>query len=697
MSYEIVKEEDGKALRFFGFENGIAPSPHLGVGSMKGINISDSPAEAMVSFGRTRQTQSPSLTSGTLAQTSTNTVAFVGTAPTNGTWITISGSTISGLADGPYYVLTSTQLSATFSRSTSTAVTGMGAGTASWAQLAPLGAPIAGATEKYSNTSGNIRYRYYVVDTNGRLWVNDTEYQTIGAEAVTWVLPYATALSGTPCSGLAVAFGWVHIMMNERIYVVSTSRLGVAPSSFGPGFISYSNDKNPHFALASSQGRIYFTMGRYIASIFPNISVDPDRATNVPNVQSYCSYTSSSTFGTVSGVLNGSLPFTMNGARIPAYFFAAPGGAVASALSVGTKYYIECTQAGLFEVFAAATGGSSINITTGASGVQYFNTYWPLSGSITGDDTFQFTFQRYQLPANEIATCLGELGNLLIVGTTSNILYPFNQISNLPADLVPLPESGTVNMITVNNVLFVFAGNKGNVYITNGSSTSLALTVPDFVAGQVEPYFEFGGAAYVRGRVYFSVQDQTASKTGQCGGVWSFVPPQNFSYNEIPGLKLRVENINSYATYNGKVNVFIPDQDQTERGPRFWTAWTSSSTSPTYGIDYSADTPIAGQPGIIETDLAVTGTMLDKTTFQQIEYKLAAPLAASELVTIEYRTDISSAYSTLANTILEVGNDLSGFWQVDFQKTQWLQLRITLTPITSTSSSFVRLSEVRVR
>lgn len=710
MSWRQEKEPNGTtALVFDEWQNGIAPSPHIGIGNMRAVNISDSSGEVQANFGRFLQSQNQTTqTGGTITQTSTNTIAFSGSAPTNGTWITVSSSTISGLADGSYYVLTSTQLSATFSRDTATAVTGMGSGTATWAPLGPLNVPVDSSRERYVDTNNVVQYRYYIVDTNGRLWVNDTAFTTIGGEPVVWVLPYPTALSETPCTGMTVAFGTVFIAMDNTMFVVSTVQLGNAPTQFAVGNYQISDTGYPHHVFAGRQGRVYITNGRYIMSIFPNVSQNPANARTIPNIQSYCRYTSSSGGGGVNGavvqILNGALPYygvdqSTNKYRIPAFFFAERGGTQPTALTVGTIYYIESTQAGIFNVYTASSGGSALDINTGAIGNQYFNTFWGGTGvtaTIEGAATWSFSLQRFQLPEGEVATRLGELGNILVVGTQSNYLYPFNQINLLPSEPVPLPEEGTSQLLTVNNALYVFAGNKGNIYVTNGSSTSLALTVPDYCAYQVEPYFTWGGTMYLRGRIYFSIQDQTASKTGECGGIWSFVPIQNFSYEQTPGMGLRLENQNSYETYNGKTNVLLANAVQTARGPQYWSAWTSSITSPVYGIDYSSTAPVATQEAVIDTDIARTGTMLEKRTFGQVEYKVAAPLVSGESISVEYRTDIQASFTSLGTPITESSQSLSGYWKVDFQKTQWVQFRVTLTP-TPTNPSFVRLVELRLR
>lgn len=715
MSYEIQDEGNGmSAVVWSGFEKGIAPSPHKGIGNMQAVDINTEEGEVMASYSRTLQTQNAAtVTGGTVTQNSTNTVVFsTGGQPKIGTWITISGSGITGLANGNYYVLTSFKLSATFSRDVSTAVTGMGSGTATWSPQAAMGAAVQGATERYVNTSGSTKYRYYILDTNGRLWVKDTDFTTIGGETVNWIEPYngsITLYNGstlTTAGGMAIYNGYVVIIGGDKIFTIATARLGSTPTTFSGGnILSAPATTNPHYALAGKQGRLYYTDGPFVGSVFADISVDPSivaAAITVPNIQSYCSYTTSSnTQGVISGVLNGSVPYVEGGtARVPAFFFPAFGGTQPTNLVAGTKYYIEYTPAtyGNFTVYAALTGGSAINIVAGAVGQMYFNTFFPQSGS--GNDTIVFTRERLVLPSFEIATTLAELGNTIVVGTQSNTLYPWDQINGLPSDQIQMPEANTAWMVTVNNVIYIGAGNRGNIYITNASSISLATSVPDYCSGLIEPYFVWGGAMFLRGRVYFSIKDETFTHTGNCGGVWSFIPVQNFTYGQDYGIAMRMDNQNSYANYNGKVNVFIPDQDQQQRGPQYFSAWNLNASES--GIDAS-DT-LALTPAVIETDIVPVGTLLNKKTFTQIEYKLAAPLDISaspvESVAFSYRTNLTSAFVSAGTMIVESTDNLSGYLPVNFEKVQWLQLKITLTPTTNTgasSQSFVRLCEVRAR
>lgn len=708
-AYRYEKEKNGDiALVFDGFEKGIAPSPHKGIANLQAVNINTELEEVMCSYSRVEQTQHQTIATGTLAQSSTNTIISTsGGFFKPGTWIVVSGSTIAGLADGTYYVLTSFKLSTTFSYDTATAVTGMTAGTANWSSVTyQMSAAIQGATERYVNTSGATKYRYYILDSNGRLWVQDTDHPTVGGENLYWTLPYngsITSYNGavtTTAGGLAVGFGTVFIFGGNKIFTIPTSRLGQSPASFSAGnILSSPTTTNSHFALLGKQGRVYYCDGEYIGSIFPDVSIDAGALAPIANIQSYCSYTASTVNGTLTAVLNGTVPYDYgSAARIPAFFFPAFGGTQPTNLTAGTRYWIEYTPGtwGAFQVFAAQTGGAAINIATGAAGVQYFNTFYPQSSA--GTAVTIFTQQRLALPASEISTTLAELGNTIIVGVEGNTLYPWNQVDPLPSEPISLPENYTSTMMTVNNVVYVFAGFRGNIYITNASSVSLATTVPDYCSGLIEPYFIWGGSMFLRGRVYFSVQDQTTSHTGNCGGVWSFVPVQNFSYGQDFGIALRMENKNSYNTFNGRVPVFIPSQDQQARGPQFWSAWTSSVSSPLYGIDFSDTAPATA--AVIETDIAITGTMLNKTSFKQIEYKLAAPMDAinnDETVTISYRLNLTDAYVSCGSVVQESLSSLSGYFVANFQNTQWLQLKITLTPFGRTTSSFIRLKEIRVR
>lgn len=710
MAYHIDRATGD--LVFDGWEKGIAPSPTQGIANMQSVNISTEMGEVMANYVRTQQSQPNSVT-GTLTQVSTSVLAVSGNVKLlGGTWITVSSSTISGLSSGNYYVLSATletnnpniTLAQFYNGSL---ITGLGAGTATFTLVVSMAKPIAKDFEKYADTNGVVQYRYFILDASGLLWVYDTATATTGFK---WFVPDTSITyygSSTP-TGMAVLNGWIHVFSGNTIYCKPTCTLANTTSttttwtSFASGLMtSYLGSMNPHFAFVGHQGKLFYTDGSFIGVIFPNTNA----LSGLANIQSYASYTSSTTTGTISAVIGGSLP-TLGGTstlRIPAAFFAASGGSIASALTTGTVYWIQYALGtggtlGSFQVFLAQSGGSALNITTGASGTQFFNTYYPVSAS--GKQTISFSPEALNLPFFETSTAIAEQGNTLIIGGLGNTLYPWNQVDTTPSSIINLPENNTVNMITVNNMVYIFAGFKGNIYITNGSTVSPVIKIPDYCAGiagtpatYFEPYFIWGDAMYLRGRIYFSVQDQTSSKTGNCGGIWSFVPQQNIYIQQDQGSGMRLENQNSYGNYNGACSVLLPSQNQKAISPQFWSAWYSNVSNPSYAIDFTGTT--TGTQAVIETDLVPTGTMLQKKTFQQIEYKVSAPLTAGESVSISYRQNSTDSWVSVGTVISD--NTLSGYVPVSFQTGQWLQLQITLNVATSSSGSSNRLVHMRVR
>ncbi len=415
---------------------------------------------------------------------------------------------------------------------------------------------------------------------------------------------------------------------------------------------------------------------------------------------------------TVEELFSGSMPYTLDTAaaivRIPAVFFAEEGGTLPTEITAETVYYIERTLPGkTFTVYDALTGGSIIDMVSGATGNQYFNTFYPIGddAGIYGTNALvQYSPQRLNLPQFEVAQCMVEVGNTVIVGGITNTLYPWNQIDATPSDLIALPEANVKVMINVNNMAYVFAGNKGNVYITNNSVASLVTKVPDYCAGvpgtpltYIEPYFTWGDAMYTRGRVYFSILDQLSTKAGNCGGIWSFIPTQNFYVGQDVGIALRLENRNSYGSYNGVANVLLPSEEQDAVAPQFWSAWQSSYSvgASTFGIDATGTVPAT--LAVVETDLLPTGTLLNKQTFSQLEYKLTAALASGDSVQLYYRLNSTNAWTSCGTEKSETAEPISGYYDINFQKTQWVQIRAELTSNGTATSSFVRFKEIRLR
>lgn len=320
----------------------------------------------------------------------------------------------------------------------------------------------------------------------------------------------------------------------------------------------------------------------------------------------------------------------------------------------------------------------------------------------TDSATYTWSTKALTIPVNDNVSVINELNNgadvSILIGGELNVIYVWDgQSANVAPNsgtFIFLPESYTQQMVAVNNLVYIFCGSKGNIYVTNGSSATSVMTVPDYIANNLgtnqDPYFIWGGAMYLRGRIYFSV------KAPNCGGIWSFVPTINYYVTEDTGASLRMENQNSYANYSGYATLLFPLLGRTAQnanGPQYYAGWDSGSS--TYGVDFSGTTPFIGG-AIIETDLVPLGTMLAKETYEQIEYKLSAPLVAGESIQIYYRLNLTTAFATCGTVVLETTNPLSGYFSANFEKTQEIQLQVVLTS-TNSSPSWCRLMAVFLR
>lgn len=633
MAYTFDKKTG--EITIAGWEKGIGASPHDGLGDLKNVNISTEKGEASVNFSRVRQDQA-AVAGGAMSNNGvTTTFVYAGTL-TAGTWILINSHTGSpGTTDGHYYWTVPVVVGVSYNLYSDfgvTQITSGGTGTINFDTLA-MAAPIDYCVEQHSVSAGNS-YRYFILDAAGVIWVSGTSSTPAAAGALSSTTAWSaiTPHSNTP--------GGVDTFNNNQ----------------GSIQIMYATDTNNKI---SANYMMVFTGSQILYgknsdnSGWPSITGSP--------------FTAWKTLGYSGGYSHKSIL----GLDQVIYFCDGPG--------IGVFYQVAGQQ------FDPNSSGTYSYVDA-----QYVMAPTDASTRIT------------QIPTgNSIAVVVGGLENNLYI-------YPDVQSSSSskPINILWLPEANVQYFVQANGFVFIFCGNKGNIYLTNGSTVVPVGTVPDYVAGSVnftqEPYFIWGGAMYLRGRLFFSLKDQTASHTGNCGGVWSFVPTFNYFPQQDSGLSLRLENASSqYAThgYNGYATLLFAGQESTAQqgnGPQYIGCWaqTTSSTT-TNSIDFSGTVPYTGGQALIETDAIPVGTFLDKKTFEQIEYKLAAVPAAGDSVAINYRTSLEAVFATCGTVETESGT-LSGYLPVNFQKAQFIQLQIILTAASS-NSSFVRLKQVYIR
>lgn len=300
-----------------------------------------------------------------------------------------------------------------------------------------------------------------------------------------------------------------------------------------------------------------------------------------------------------------------------------------------------------------------------------------------------YTFdQTAVLPFNDIANCLNATavnGFSVIIGGQKNVAYIWDTVISQANSPVFLAENNIQKMVTVNTNTYIFTGNRGRIYVTNGSQAQFFKKLPDHLSGTVEPYYTWGGATSNKNQLYFSAMPTTNAgvSLNTMGGLWAI---------DLDNKAIRLVNELSYGTYAGYISAMIPNFSTTASGTGIIMGWYDGVS--TYGVDSTISTPYTGSQAYIDYDFIPIGTVIKKKTYKNVEYKLSAPMVSGESTSIYYRLNLTNCY-TLIFTSSTVGA-FSDENPVPFENAQWIQLR-AVTNSTASSPSYTRLTEVRLR
>lgn len=312
------------------------------------------------------------------------------------------------------------------------------------------------------------------------------------------------------------------------------------------------------------------------------------------------------------------------------------------------------------------------------------------------------------IQANDIVQCFEQLGSNLLIGGIYNVIYVWDR-SSTGANFLLLPENNCHRMVTVNSNTYLFLGNRGRIYLTNGANAQLYKKIPDHLSNTIEPIYVWGGAMYNKNQLYFSLSAFTNSVSGetgiaQYGGIWAIDTNTD---------ALRLVNKLSYDTYGGytaEMCGMIANSTSTSGVPvqnfGLICGWEDSTetASPNYGSDVLPvnaspavpNVPYSNYESYIDSDMIPVGTYLNPKTDANIEWKLTVPLVTGEGIKLQYRQDLSQSFTDITGSEVTTVGAFSGVVKVNFQKSQWLQIRV-LTKSTASTPSYTRIREMRIR
>jgi hypothetical protein len=308
--------------------------------------------------------------------------------------------------------------------------------------------------------------------------------------------------------------------------------------------------------------------------------------------------------------------------------------------------------------------------------------------------TFRYNAAALGLPRTDGAITLAETRNLLLVAGYHKI-YPWDRISPQWQNPIPLHEN-IYKMINILNVVYITAGFKGNIYYSNGYNADLLKKIPDSISGAVDPKWVFGDVMENRNNLYF----QASAVNAQSGSVISagvykldlstddkaLTMDSQYSGGLTPaGLRTDIVNAQTYGLLINNNNIQPLDYDN------YYSAYAATTSS----VDYNGNTLWDSNEPLIETDIIPVGTFFNQKTFSSIEFKLDQPMTSGDSISIYARQSLSDSYALVGTTTTAVLS--SSVQTINFEKWQWLQLKITTsTGGSSSTSSRVRIREIRI-
>ena len=707
---------EGSDIVIDGWEKGIADDPFSGIADMRNINITSTEKAASVQ-PKPYQINSNTTTSTTISAVDTVDNYITPTATLNETFydgssgaegkvvvFTTSGTLPAGITAGTqYYIMsqagTKWKLASSFANfitATPVDITSSGSGTHT-ITVQTMTTPLDSKTDP-ANPNAT-----YLVDTAGNVWTSYTSL-TLTRQ---WVLMISTTNTADANYTIAIYRGWLFRFRNRFIDVLDISGYdsGVNAGTWYYAWKTIATDM-PHPAWVGSDDVLYWgdrevrqTTGAidyssgYVGSLRYNPRSDYSVAT--------------ANFSNGNSSVNGS-GTTFTSGMVGQY--------IATRNATGNGIYYRIT---------GYTSATVITIESIYTGTTVTGKYIIVEGGLfrdTNDPTTsaQYTYndKALDIPNGEYPTCFSELGSDLLIGTNTDKVYPWDRISDSFSLPLVCPEYYIEEMININNVVYIFSGNRGNVYKTNGVRITEAFRIPSHliyssVRDNTSKFIFWGDIKSSGDKIFFGVtgddlcalmkydvtrdvltveQDRIAASTTAASddivNAVCFYYDTSFSYLDRNSYSKKtrfgysfVHTINLASTASIKQYQVLPDN--TGRQGMY--------------SSYEA---------FIITDCISVGKSLEPRTFQQVEVRMAQPLAIGEEVRVQYRLNKdggqSGGFTTIGTMSYDSNRptDVSTVFNADIDVAEYVQFKIALVASDSnvaTPSSRTQLKELRIR
>lgn len=286
--------------------------------------------------------------------------------------------------------------------------------------------------------------------------------------------------------------------------------------------------------------------------------------------------------------------------------------------------------------------------------------------------TFTFTQDALDLPQNETAQSIEEQGTFLLIGSSnSNLIYPWDRISdsyNLP---IRVPEFNIRKMKNIGGIVYILPGTWGNIYTTQGTYIKFHAKIPtaavnNAFAIQSNP-ITWGGIAAANGTLLVGLSGQTTGSSG----LWRIYTDGRLIQENIP------------PGGSAQVQAIYAEGDFYQMG--YLGGWSNFLNSKLRNTDDC----------VVQTELFQVATNVEKASYHRLEVVCARAPGSGAGITVAYREDdissfttIGSAFSGDASTIIFTSESIG---LIDIEQ---IQLQITFDNAQGGNETLIR--EVRL-
>jgi len=194
-----------------------------------------------------------------------------------------------------------------------------------------------------------------------------------------------------------------------------------------------------------------------------------------------------------------------------------------------------------------------------------------------------------------------------------------------------------------------------------------------------------------RSRLFFQALAQNTSGTNILAGVFSIICSPALSGETASGLVMESQNSYGLTPASGTLpnGILIDNSPSANGNDSYYSAWSNGAT--TGGIDYNDTSLWQNFEPVIETDIIPLGSILDKKTTGQIQFKLDRPMTTGDQIRMSWRPSLTDSYTVMGTT---TSAQLSDYYPTSISQAQWAQFKIEFK-CASASSSRIPLREIR--